>query len=62
MACLPQARPTHGSRDEYNFEQIGKSSAKNAIEGESIIEEPLVLINKGEIIVVDNNSNISLCN
>ncbi len=40
---------------EYNFEQIGKSSIKNAKEGESIIEEPLVLANKGEIIV-DNES------
>jgi hypothetical protein len=40
---------------EYNFEQIGKSSAKNAIEGESIIDEPLVLINKGEIIVDNEN-------
>ena len=40
---------------EYNFEQIGKSSAKNAKEGESIIEESLVLENKGEIIV-DNES------
>jgi hypothetical protein len=36
---------------EYNFEQISKSGAKNAKEGELIILEPLVLVNKGEIIV-----------
>lgn len=40
---------------EYNFEQIGKSSAKNVKEGESIIEEPFVLVNKGEIIVDNEN-------
>ncbi len=40
---------------EYNFEQIAKSNAKNAFEGESIIEEPLVLVNKGEIIVDNEN-------
>ena len=40
---------------EYNFEQIGKSSAKNATEGESIIEEPPAFVNEGEIIV-DNEA------
>lgn len=41
---------------EYNFEQIGKSSAKNVKEGELIIEDPLVLVNTGEIIVDNENS------
>ena len=36
---------------EYNFEQVGKSSVKNASEGEIVIEEPLVLEAKGEIII-----------
>ena len=42
---------------EYNFEQIGKSSAKNVVEGEAIVEESLVLVNKGEIIVDNENPN-----
>ncbi len=41
---------------EYNFELIGESSSKNAKEGEEIIENPLVLVNEGEIIV-DNESS-----
>ena len=41
---------------EYNFEQIGKSSAKNAKEGSIVVEDPLVLVNKGEIIVDNENS------
>jgi len=40
---------------EYTFEQISESKAKNAKEGETIIEEPLVFVNSGEIIV-DNES------
>jgi hypothetical protein len=42
---------------EFNFEQIGKSSAKNVREGEAIIEDPLFIINNGEIIVDNENSN-----
>ncbi|MCR9288606.1 MAG: hypothetical protein NXI23_14620 [Bacteroidetes bacterium] len=41
---------------EYNFEQIGKSSAKNAKEEELVIENPMVLVNKREIIVDNENS------
>ena len=40
---------------EYNFEQISKSSIKNAKEEEAIIDEPIVLVNKGEIIVDNEN-------
>ena len=36
---------------EYSFEQIGKSSAKNAREGEAVIDEPPVWVDEGEIIV-----------
>lgn len=42
---------------EYNFEHIGKNATKNAIEGESIIEDDLVFVNSGEIIVDNENSD-----
>jgi hypothetical protein len=41
---------------EYNFEQISKSSAKNVTERVEVIDNPLVINNKGEIIV-DNESS-----
>ncbi len=42
---------------EYSFDQIGKSNARNAVADESIIAEPLVLVNKGEIIVDNEDPN-----
>lgn len=41
---------------EYNFEQISKSSAKNVTERVEVIDNPLAINNKGEIIV-DNESS-----
>lgn len=42
---------------EYSFEQVGKSNARNAVAGESVIAEPLVLVNKGEIIIDNEDPN-----
>lgn len=45
------------SQIEYGFEQIGESTAKNVKEGETVIEESFFLVNKGEIIVDNENPN-----
>ena len=42
---------------EYNFELIGKSTTKHATEGEEIVDEPLFVVEDGEIIIDNENAN-----